>query len=83
VAAPGYGVRQWIARVYGLPARPRDEGGDPGIVHLANSTLTNNNPTVPKAGLATNLLLWIVRSHGGYGYCKDSVQTAAPESAFR
>ena len=49
----------------------------------SHSTLTITNRTVPKAGLAPNLLLWIVRSHGGYGYRMDSVQTAAPVSAFR
>ena len=36
-------------------------------VGLANSTLTDINPAVPKAGLAPDLLLWMVRSHGGYG----------------
>jgi hypothetical protein len=76
-------VRQWIARVYGLPARPRDESGEARSRSLANSTLTITIRTVPKAGLATNLLLWIVTSHGGYGYRMDSVQTAAPVFAFR
>jgi len=43
----------------------------------------NTHLLFPKAGLARNLLLWTVRPRVGYGYCKDSIPTAAPVSAFR
>jgi hypothetical protein len=53
-----------------LPSRP-------------DSTLTITIRTVPNAGLAPNLLQWIVPLHGGCGCFKGSVQIAAPVSAFR